>query len=163
MHRSVKSGKIKNGAASSSQEKQHCSYRLHNWRCWWTKAVAKARATMRSYCKKKSVCFVGELFQWHFNSKRQDIPPDDLVRHGLELVLHLLQESLDLQHTTYMFVMETPANQRLFIQDRHFLTKCAALGLLNLRKKSAINFQEEMDKHKQGFTLVHRVSGLCTM
>lgn len=50
---------------------------------------------------KKCVLFEGELFQWHFNAKRQDIPPDDLVRHGLELVLHLLQESLDLQHTTH--------------------------------------------------------------
>lgn len=28
--------------------------------------------------------------------KKKDIPPYDLIWHGLELVLHLLQQSLDL-------------------------------------------------------------------
>lgn len=44
-------------------------------------------------------CFNQETTNhWHVKmiSFKKDIPPDDLVWHGLKLVLHLLQQSLDL-------------------------------------------------------------------
>lgn len=160
MHRSVKSRKIKNRAASSFFTNKTAATAYTTEDADGLKQLPR-RGLWCSLTVKKCVLFEGELFQWHFNLKRQDIPPDDLVRHGLELVLHLLQESLDLQHTT-CFNGNTYKSTFVY-PGLALFDKVCCFGDIKLKTISGINYQEEMDKQKQGFNLVHHASGVCTM